>query len=254
MLKNFNTEEYDIIIQAGQSNSEGYGIGTASVPYAPSQNVWYLNEDFTISLATEKVAGNLIQSNFSLAFSAVYIADGYLKEGRKLLILRAAVGGTGFLDNRWGLNDDLFLHMMEMIKTALSLNKNNKLIALLWHQGESDAMMNSSYETYYNNLSGLVNAVRTTFNVPNLPFVAGDFVQDWKNNNLKVCEPVISATKDICANIKNGKFVNTDNLLSNAQANVSMWDAPDNIHFTRESVYTLGREYFSALKEILEEK
>jgi len=212
----------------------------------PNDRVWYLNSDFTITLATEYVSGNLIRSNFSLSFAREYIASGLLEEGRKLLIIRAAVGGTGFLDHRWGLKDDLFLRMMEMIKTALELNSNNRLVALLWHQGESDALLNASYETHFKNLSNLVNTVRETFNCPELPFIAGDFVAHWKNQNIAVCEPVINAIKDVCKAV-NGRFVLTDDLLSNAQT----FESDDIIHFSRDSLYKLGGRYFAAFKEII---
>lgn len=125
MLKDFKNENFDIVIQAGQSNSEGYAFGEVAHPFEPDPKIWYFNQDFTISIACEKVAGNLIQSNFSLSFAQQYIANGCLKDGRKLLILRAAVGGTGFVDNHWKPNDDLFLQMTKMIKTALELNSEN---------------------------------------------------------------------------------------------------------------------------------
>ena len=131
MLKDFTKEKFDVIIQAGQSNSEGYGFGPTDEPYQPSDRVWYLEPNMTVSVATEKVTGNGIQSNFGLSFAREYMKSGRLAEGRNILIIRAAVGGTGFLDNRWKLTDDLYIKMMEMIDTALSLNPENRLVALL---------------------------------------------------------------------------------------------------------------------------
>ena len=49
MLKDFTKESFDILIQAGQSNSEGYGFGPVDNPYQPNDRVWYLNGDFTIT-------------------------------------------------------------------------------------------------------------------------------------------------------------------------------------------------------------
>ena len=51
MLKDFTKERFDIFIQAGQSNSEGYGFGPAEHPYEPSEQVWYMNGDFTLTQA-----------------------------------------------------------------------------------------------------------------------------------------------------------------------------------------------------------
>ncbi len=245
MLKYFSKEKFDIIIQAGQSNSDGTGFGDASAPYIPKDTVWYLNADMTISIAEERVNGNLIQSNYSLAFADEYINSGLLKDGRKLLILRTSIGGTGFLDKRWGLSDDLYLHMIEMTQTALDLNPENRLVAFLWHQGETDALLNASYETHYGNLSTLIKTVREKFNCPDLPFVAGDFVQQWIEQNSAICKPVISAMRDVCRDLNNAEFVETDGLLSNSQK--LGWD--DTIHFCRDSLYELGRRYFYAFKK-----
>ena len=98
MLKDFSKETFDIIIQAGQSNAEGSGFGPAPEPWLPDDRVYYLEPDMTLTQATERVSGNRIQSNFALAFARDYIRSGLLAQGRKLLILRSAVGGTGFLD------------------------------------------------------------------------------------------------------------------------------------------------------------
>ncbi|MBQ6067552.1 MAG: hypothetical protein IJK89_12125 [Clostridia bacterium] len=251
MLKDFTKEPFDILIQAGQSNAEGYGFGSAEKPWEPNERVWYLNENFTISQAVESVTGNDIRSNFSLAFARGYLENNLLAEGRSLLILRAAVGGTGFLDNNWKPNDVLYLRMLDMIKTALDLNGGNRLVALLWHQGEQDAVLNASYETHYNHLMTLVRGVRETFNVPGLPFVAGDFVQHWEQENMAICTPVVDAIRAVCRDCGRGAFVESDGLLSNAQFSKHHpfgWD--DSVHFCRAAIYGLGERYFRAFTEI----
>lgn len=253
MLKDFTKETFDILIQAGQSNSEGYGFGPVDEPYDPNDRVWYLNGDFTLSMAAEKATLNDIQSNFSLPFAREYIKSGRLDEGRKLLILRTAAGGTGFLDNRWKKTDDLYLRMMEMIRTALALNVNNRLVGLLWHQGETDASLNASYDVHYAHLMGLVQSVREEFGVPDLPFIAGDFVQHWKNDNIAICTPVVDAIRAVCRDCGHGRFVETDGLLSNLQElhrNPMGWE--DTIHFSRKAVYELGKRYFEAFVKAVE--
>lgn len=247
MLRDFSKDKFDIIIQAGQSNSQGSGIGDASEPFTPDSDILHMNNDFTISLAQEQVSGNNIVGNFSLAFAKEYIRKGFLKSGRKILILRAAVGGTGFADKRWGLSDDLFLTMMDMIGTALSLNSGNRLVALLWHQGETDAILNASYETHYKNLDSFIGTVRNTFSCENLPFIAGDFVNQWKEENHEVCEPVIRAIKDVCENIGSAVFVETAGL----QSNDERLGNTDTIHFCREALNQMGIRYFEAFRKLL---
>lgn len=204
-----------------------------------------------MSQAAEKVTGNEIQSTFALSFAREYVKNGLLKESRKLLILRTAVGGTGFLDDRWKMTDDLYLRMMEMTRTALALNEDNRLMCLLWHQGETDAQMNASYEVHYNHLRKLLISVREEFGVPELPFIAGDFVHHWEDENMKICKPVVDAIRAVCRDCKNCAFVETDGLLSNLQElhrNPLGWEDP--IHFSRKSVYILGQRYFEVYEKL----
>jgi len=84
MLKDFTKETFDILIQAGQSNSEGYGFGNIENPYNPNNNVYYLTPDFIIEHATERVTGNQIQSNFGLSFAQEYIDAGMLEENETM--------------------------------------------------------------------------------------------------------------------------------------------------------------------------
>jgi hypothetical protein len=205
-----------------------------------------MNGDKSISIADERVWEDKKVNDFSLSFAKEYMRKKKLKEGRKILVLRAAVGGTGWADKRWGMTDDLYLNMMEMIKTALGLNPENKLAAFLWHQGETDAGMSASRELHYNNLKTLVSSVRTVYNRPDLPFVAGDFVNEWKSANLSICEPVIAAIKDVCKNIGRAAFADTSDLESNSQATGST----DTIHFSREALYLLGLRYFEIFERL----
>ena len=255
MLKDFSSEAFDIIIQAGQSNADGTAHGPIEDYYEPNQDVWYMNGNFVITEAVERVIyGNEIRSNFSLSFSREYINNGLLKEGRKILILRTAVGGTGFLDNRWKLTDDLYLRMMEMIRTALSLNPENRLVALLWHQGETDALHHASYDTHYNHLMTLLRSVRDEFGVPELPFVAGDFVKQWENAHLDICTPVVDAIRAVCRDSAKALFVESDGLLSNAEeVYPNNTRLNDTIHFSRRSIYELGRRYFEAYSKLIAE-
>lgn len=255
MIKDFSKERFDILIQAGQSNSEGYGFGNVCHPYEMDERVWYFNSNGTFQIAQEKPINNAIQSNFALSFARRYIEEGMLEEGRKLLILRTAVGGTGFSDNHWKSSDDLYLRMMEMIKTVLELNPENRLKALLWHQGESDANNQMTFDYYYGHITNLIHNVRTTFSVPTLPFVSGDFVPLWKSKNEEKCKPIVDALNAAC-NDGYGAFVETKGLDSNFEDGYPHplgW-ANDDIHFCRRSIYHLGERYFEAYRSILKSK
>lgn len=264
MLRDFTKEVFDVVILAGQSNAEGYGYGDVEKPYEPTDDVWCMNDDFsnkklfTIAPAVEMVTKNEVQSHFGLTFAEEYIKAGRLAEGRKLLILRTASGGSGFANNRWHLTDDLYIRMINMVKTAFSLNPQNRLVALLWHQGETDAQENATYDLHYENLSTLLRSAREEFNAPKLPFVAGDFVHHWSRSGpatIAKCTPVLDAIRAVCRDFENCRFVESEGLTSNKQAfdkltwNPGGWE--DSIHFSRSAVYELGRRYFSAYADIV---
>ena len=253
MLHDFTNHQFDIIVQAGQSNSEGAGFGSVDEPYIPDGRVWYLNRNGTITQAAEEVWGNDARSNFSLPFARAYIRAGMLAEGRELLILRTAVGSSGFLSGHWCMDGELYLHMMNMICTALALNPENRLAALLWHQGETDAVRGASFSVYYQHLRNLLDSVRTTFGVPELPFVAGDLVRDWKSTNAEACAPVVDAIRAVCRDCGHGGFAESDGLLSNRhELNYRPWTwAEDPIHFSRKSIYELGLRYFAEFERIV---
>ncbi|MBQ4354850.1 MAG: hypothetical protein IJC71_08155 [Clostridia bacterium] len=249
-LKDFSKEKFDIIIQAGQSNSDGTAHGLVDAPYQPKYEVWHMIGDYTIELAREMVVGNYIRSHYALSFADEYIRAGKLEKGRKILILRTSVGGTGFLDKRWGMTDDLYLRMMEMTRTALALNPENRLVGFLWHQGETDAILHATYDGHYKNLTTLLNSVRETFGVPDLPFIAGDFVYHWRDANAQICEPVLRAIRDVCKDAAPAAFVETDGLISNAQDDPNPGHGSDTIHFCRKAIYELGRRYYAAWSEL----
>ncbi|MCL2080300.1 MAG: sialate O-acetylesterase [Oscillospiraceae bacterium] len=244
MIRDFCRDNFDIIIQGGQSNAEGAGFGIAETPYEPSADILYLNRDFTICQAAEIVCGNEIKGDFSLTFAGRYQSTGMLAEGRKLLIIRAAVGGTGFSDCRWGPQDDLFLTMMDLIKTALSLNPQNRLAAFIWHQGETD--VGHPADVHKKNLTRMVGLVRDAFNCPDLPYIAGDFVPQWKQSLSGDAEPVSRAIREVCQTLENAAFVETEGLKSNAE----QFGTDDTIHFCRDALNKLGERYFEAFAQL----
>ena len=261
-------EKYDIIIQGGQSNAEGAGRGETREEYLPDERILYLNapktvtthkgmtyvtyrnQPLVIEVAEERVADGVKVNNFSLSFARDYVDAGLLAEDRKLLIIRAGIGATGFYQGHWGFNRPLYLKLLEMVEYALSLNpEENRLVGFLWHQGESDARRGTPPETYYQYITEMVADVRTRFNAEGLPFVAGDFVHHWKYNeqNAEFTEPTIAELTRACEEMGNGAFVTTEGLLSNNQDN----GRADIIHFCRQAQTDLGHRYFKAYQTIV---
>ena len=259
---NFDKEKLDILIQGGQSNAEGYGLGPVECEYVPCGEILYLVDDrtvevlprgvaftgqkhFRITEAGDHVGYEGICGDFSLAFAQKYVQSGRLPEDRKLLIVRTAVGGTGFVTAQWGLQDALYARLVEMVDHALALNPENRVIGFLWHQGETDAIEGNTTEIYKEQLTAMLPGVRMRYGA--MPFVAADFVQEWKNNNLQIAQPIVETIRQVCRESEMAAFVETEDLPSNNQTIGNL----DEIHFCRQSLCELGRRYFAAFENLV---
>lgn len=252
-------QAYDIILQAGQSNAAGYGHGPVVHPYEPDPRILYLTQgdpqaaeyepegDYEISIAAERPNPGFGEDDrlgdFSLSFAKAYVEAGLLAPGRHLLIVRSAVGATGFLKHYWGMDEPLFLRMLRMADYALSLNPENRLMGLLWHQGEHEAAFRNDPQRYHDQLLALVACVRTRYRKPELPFICGGFCDEWAGRNQPACDEIMGVIRTVAAEVK-GSYVETADLRSNNQRTGD----GDEIHFCREDLQELGRRYFTAYR------
>lgn len=254
-------QNLDIIIQGGQSNAEGYGTGPAEQEFVPREDILYLldrrtvdglprgiafsgEKEFYIEPAQEHLELYGLCSDFALTFAERYIQKGHLQPGRKLLIVRTAVGGTSFAAEQWGINNPLHTRLMEMTHYAQNLHHSNKVVGFLWHQGESDAERSCTTQAHKNQLKAMLDEVRGRYG--NIPFIAGDFVQEWKNSHISIAEPVIKAIRQVVNESSNAAFVETVGLLSNNQKVGN----GDDIHFCRQALQELGLRYYAAFDRL----
>lgn len=275
-IEELRTERLDIVILAGQSNAYGYGLGSVANEYKASPDILMMkdiypvdyrknekNEEFfdyklpteyfvEIAHESENSSGKI--GNLSLVFADMY-RKKFLCPGRKILIIESAVGGTGFAKKQWGVNEPLCLRLDDMIKSSLSLNSCNKLVALLWHQGEHDAYENGQMKFieksnfYYNRLKGVVDYLRNKYDTYDLPVISGGFTDEWRNRNIVGCDAIYDAYHRLSEDVEDFTFIETQGLLSNNQ----MISNGDDIHFSRDALYKLGEKYFEAYNELRQE-
>ncbi|MBQ7779060.1 MAG: hypothetical protein IJ404_01065 [Clostridia bacterium] len=264
---------YDIIILGGQSNAEGNGLGPTDRPFILDERIlmmrdggkygyeqqedgsmkYFVTEPYTYvtEIAKERNDGQNNYGMFALTFAKKYIEAGLLEDGRKLLIINGTSGGTGFAGKQWGIGNVLHERLIKMINEAKK-DENDRFVAFLWHQGEHDAFENAEAsaekrrEIYRADLTATVNAIRNETGENRLPFIAAEFVSEWKDKNTVACDAVIAATNDVCEKLGNGKVVMARDLKSNNQTVGN----GDDIHFCRDALVTLGERYFDAYCEI----
>jgi len=246
MFDEFKHEKFDIILQGGQSNANGNGIGPVEEEYIPDDDIIYMTRFMEMHRAEERFRDHdqNYAGDFSLTFAKNYKEKGLLASGRKILIVRTAVGGTGFNEHHWGIGDPMYEHMMEMVQIALDMNHENRLVAFLWHQGESDE--GTSAALTKERIITLVRSVQEKYNCPSLPFICGDFVHEWREHKESVLS-VISGLISACIDLGNSRFVLTDNLTSNNQ----ILGNGDILHFRRDALHKLGDRYFAAYYDLI---
>lgn len=260
-------EKLDIIIIAGQSNAEGNGLGYCgkeiinpdilqlqelSMNFSEDYSEIFCENEYYISVAKESVSAYIKKADISETFANDYIKAGYLQENRKILIVKAAVGGSGFARKQWGVHSGLYKRLLDMTNYALGLNPENRIVAFLWHQGEHDAFENASlsarerYEFYYSKLSEMLKDFTARYDKQDFPIICGEFCNEWADKNKVACDAVEKATKDFCSESKRYGFVSSEGLLSNNQKIKN----GDDIHFCRASIYDLAERYFSEFQKI----
>ena len=242
---------YDIIVVAGQSNAQGNGLGNEDKRLPALERVYqftdqnppqiYFDENYKtriravlpveceITLADERLLEDGTHAaEFSQSFAREYVERGYLKDGRNLLIVKAAVGGTGFTKEQWGLGNILYTRLLQMVDAALKTGDDNKIVAFLWHQGEHDAFerLNESDEAvfhfYRTQFDAMTQDFLKRYSQFKFPIIAGDFCKDWADGFSKPAA-VRKATEKVVKQLGNAGFVSSDGLLSNNEVTFSFF-------------------------------
>ena len=275
ILKNTVSEPLDIIILAGQSNMEGNGLGECQHPWSLDSDILMMqcdiatevkkneagrefifvtpSEEYFIEPAEERINGDGLPCGIlALSFARLYKKNN-LKNGRKLLLVQTAVGGTGFTGSHWGVEDILYKRLFEMTDAALAMNKENRVASVLWHQGEHDAYENCGLgneyikDFYSKRLSLLVSGIREKYG-EKLPFIAAGFTHGWMDEYPTENKAVIDASVDTLAALGCASYITkTLDLASNEDAVGN----GDTVHFSKDALYTLGNRYYEEYVSLL---
>ena len=256
--------KYDLIIIAGQSNAAGCGFGPAPEDYETDERLlcicaepqeytddagkfairFLAGDTPTIRVADELRGGTVRFGDISLTFAREYIKAGLLAPDRKILIARCGVGGTGFVTHFWNPGESCREMMHKLIDIGLHSGDDVRPIALLWHQGENEAFEGNLPDTYYEQLTELIESVNAQCHTDALPFICGGFCKEWADKYRKQCDAILEVLRRVGE--ENGAYVETEDLLSNNQKNGN----GDDIHFCRESLQILGKRYFEAYRRL----
>lgn len=246
MLVYGQQSDYDVYLVIGQSNMAGRGEMTESdkdvIP-----GVYILDDRDSIVPASAPL--NIYSSvrkkkeiqgvNPSLSFCKV-VSE---KTSRKILLVVNARGGTSI--ERWMKDykgtvrysakvdgperDGMLIPSLyeEAVRRARIAMQYGQLKGILWHQGESNSDKDASKQ-YLSQLNRFVTDLRNDLNAPDVPFVAGEIYEGYKNAvyfNRQI--------RKISRKIDNAYCVSSKGCTSN----------PDNLHFSRDGQILLGKRY-----------
>jgi hypothetical protein len=223
----------DIYLLIGQSNM----AGRAPIEEADKDtlvNVYlFVGSD---SVVWEKAANPLnkystvrkIQSTQKLNPGYTFAKEMALESKNPIGLVVNAKGGTKI--ELWAPGTDFYNEAVKRTKEAM---KYGKLKGILWHQGESNV---SNYNNYMPQIVALIKALRTDFNLPELPFVAGQLSEDRearKNFNAMLL--------NLPQELNHAGVVTTENT-----------STIDKTHFNSASQRELGKRYAVKMLELIQ--
>ena len=160
---------------------------------------------------------------------------------KNIILLPCAVGGTSIAAWMPGGTDewDPDNHPYDnAIKLAREARKYGKIVAVCWHQGESDAAKQTP--NYTEKLRTVVNNFRRDLQLDkSVPFIAGE-LGSFYNENISVNVNIVDkALNTLAEEDPSFRFVMTKDLNHKG----------DNLHFDTASQHELGKRYFEVFRQ-----
>ena len=161
------------ILIIGQSNMGGRGFKDEVEPILNDKLLVLRNgrwRPMYIPVNPDRVTSGI---NLAESFADLYAKD----KGVEVGIIPCAVGGTRI--EKWKKGSELFENALNQVELA---RKTSEIAGILWHQGESDTAPDRC-EVYEENLDNLVNDLRTSAHLENVPFITGalgDFLEFYE--------------------------------------------------------------------------
>jgi hypothetical protein len=251
-LNLFSQETIDLFVWAGQSNALGRQGDAAQYP-TDTNNLdnqirfnWIVpnggNSGGWTSMEPQDLGHYFPDGHFGpeVTFSRKLVQAGY-----NPAIFKFTQGATSIFQHWLNPGDaGLYDSMVASLNTAITELENQghtvNVRGLVWIQGESDSNTDASANAYFNNLTTLLNDLRTNvINNPELPIILG---VDEQFFNLTDHErhQILNTHQDIALNDENIKFT-------------SMYGYPkaDVTHLTPEGLISHGEDLFDSFQLLI---
>lgn len=151
--------KFPIILLMGQSNMEGAGYPVLPEYVRGTPDVLAFSRELQWEVAKIPIGRGMSPGNVFARYYAM------LHPGTKIGYVQAAAGGKSLRQLSPG--GPVYTNALIRAKAAM---KSGTLIAVLWHQGESDA----GNANYPEQLATFVAQLRKDLGAPNVPFIVGE--------------------------------------------------------------------------------
>jgi len=181
-------------------------------------------------LASNPLQQYTVNSNtigLGMTFAKDYVAD--MATGRQVLLVPCAANNTGFISNDWNPGNIVYEDAITRINAALAAHPGNVFRGALWHQGERDYTLTQTQ--YATALDAMIDNYRSRIAGANtMPFVCGETLVGGDFTSAAVTAALADTPnrKAYCG------YVSSSGLTGEA----------DNVHFTTDSLRTLGGRYY----------
>ncbi len=237
-----------IYILGGQSNMVGVGLN-AELPAGlqlpqPEVQVYAAGQlDPTKSNVWADLQPGVGFNEFCFGPEITFGHDMADAQSSDVILIKYSVGGTSLWsdwhapdisDPNGGPQYEAFINTVNGALAGLSLGYEPYIAGMIWMQGESDSSDLDRAQAYEQNLTDLIQSIRSDFGVPNMPFVIGQISNQY---GYTYGPAVQQAQYNISQTLPNTALVVTDDLTLNA----------DNIHFDAAGQIMLGRRFADQL-------
>ena len=242
-------ENFHLFLLMGQSNMSG-GVGLAAGDTQPVPHVLkmlYAKEGELPKWAPGAHPLHPRRPNKKkrfgpgISFAEAYVAD---KPGVVVGLIPMAWGGRSI--EQLSKGSEIYSDAIRHAKTAMQAGI---LKGVLWHQGESDTVVQTRTDAYEERLHRLIEDVRKDLGNPRLPFIVGNLAEFYgTGKDHKALDRVarISSIKEILRSLPEKMphtgFVESTGCSPAAHAKV---------HFDRRSCILLGHRYSKAYADMI---
>ncbi len=240
---------YDIFLVIGQSNTH-QGLGFDSILDAPNYAIKQLgryNENNLKIITASEPLDHLTKLPNTIGFAMTFAKEyknKFLKPGRKILIIPASRGTSGFCSHFWNPGDTFYNDAVMRTNFVLN-NFNSELVTILFLGGEGD-IGNLNYQQNLDSM--IVNIRKDIIDGNRKPFILGGMVPYWVHQD----------TNRIIVNNINKNTVFRIEKIGFANPEVPFIIVkPDNdfiaIHYDANGLREMGRRYFSEFERIMKD-